>query len=79
MQVTSWEGAFGAARHRTARADDLRAGVRNHEAKKILKERMKNGQKALIYHSNTRLPGVAGTGKIVREGYPDHNAWDPYA
>lgn len=60
------------------RADGLLSGVRNHEAKKLLKEKMLLDQKALIYHSNTKLPGVAGTGRIVKEGYPDYNAWDPH-
>ena len=26
---------------------------------------------------HVHLIGVAGTAKVVREGYPDHTAWDP--
>ncbi|KAK4701960.1 hypothetical protein P7C70_g4266, partial [Phenoliferia sp. Uapishka_3] len=52
-------------------------GVRSHEAKKILKEKMKTGHRALFYASNTKIPGVAGLAKVVKEGYPDFNAWDP--
>lgn len=40
-------------------------------------ERMKIGHRALFYASNTKIPGVAGLAKVVKEGYPDHNAWDP--
>ncbi|KAM0745621.1 DUF55-domain-containing protein, partial [Meredithblackwellia eburnea MCA 4105] len=52
-------------------------GVRNHQAKNYLKNQMKVGHKALFYASNTKIPGVSGLAKIIKEGYPDHNAWDP--
>ncbi|WWC72709.1 uncharacterized protein I206_106673 [Kwoniella pini CBS 10737] len=51
-------------------------GVRNHEAKKIMKERMKLGDKVLFYHSNCKTPGVYAIAEIVKEGYPDYTAWD---
>ena len=37
----------------------------------------KSGDLALFYHSNTQPPGIAGIMEIVREGYPDHTAFDP--
>ncbi|GAA6017630.1 hypothetical protein JCM11491_005307 [Sporobolomyces phaffii] len=52
-------------------------GVRNHEAKKYLKDQMKLDQLCLFYASNCKVPGVSGIAKVVKEGYPDHNAWDP--
>ncbi|GAA5846330.1 hypothetical protein JCM11251_004056 [Rhodosporidiobolus azoricus] len=52
-------------------------GVRNHEAKKFLKLRMKVGHLCLFYASNCKVPGVSGIAKVCKEGYPDHNAWDP--
>ncbi|WRT70838.1 uncharacterized protein IL334_007837 [Kwoniella shivajii] len=52
-------------------------GVRNHEAKKIMKERMKIGDKVLFYHSNCKVPGVFAIAEVVKEGYPDYTAWDP--
>ncbi|GAA5851276.1 hypothetical protein JCM3766R1_006049 [Sporobolomyces carnicolor] len=52
-------------------------GVRNHEAKKYLKSQMKRGQLCLFYASNCKVPGVTGIAKVVKEGYPDYNAWDP--
>ena len=39
---------------------------------------MKLGQKALFYHSSCKIPGVVALAKVVKEGYPDHNAWDPF-
>ncbi|WVN89788.1 uncharacterized protein L203_105018 [Cryptococcus depauperatus CBS 7841] len=51
-------------------------GVRNHEVKKIMKEKMKTGDKVLFYHSNCKTPGVFALAEIAKEGYPDHTAWD---
>ena len=31
----------------------------------------------LIYHSNTKPPSVIGTATVVKDGYPDHTAWNP--
>ncbi|OWZ63677.1 hypothetical protein AYX15_04405 [Cryptococcus neoformans] len=52
-------------------------GVRNHEAKKIMREKMKLGDKVLFYHSNCKVPGVFAVAEISKEGYPDFTAWDP--
>lgn len=46
-------------------------GVRNHEAKKIMKERMKLGDRVLFYHSNCKVPGVFALAEVCKEGYPD--------
>ena len=52
-------------------------GVRNPEARSMMRDRMRIGDKVLFYHSNCKLPGVAGLATIVRQGYPDYTAWDP--
>lgn len=52
-------------------------GVRNGEACKTMRERMKLGDLAFFYHSNTKYPGIAGIVSVCREGYPDASAWDP--
>ncbi|KAI8054349.1 hypothetical protein BDF22DRAFT_407484 [Syncephalis plumigaleata] len=49
---------------------------RNYEARNIMRDRMKIGDKVLFYHSNCKEPGIAGVAEIVREGYPDHTALD---
>ncbi len=46
-------------------------GVRSLEAKKTMKERMKKGDLAFFYHSNCKIPGIAGIASIDKEGYPD--------
>lgn len=45
--------------------------MRNHEAKKIMKERMKVGDRVLFYHSNCKVPGVFALAEVCKEGYPD--------
>ena len=51
-------------------------GVRNYQARNLLRE-MRKGDEAFFYHSSCDVPGVAGIVKIVREAYPDHTAFDP--
>ncbi|SJL02557.1 uncharacterized protein ARMOST_05888 [Armillaria ostoyae] len=51
-------------------------GVRNYEARNLMKE-MKVGDKALFYHSNCKVPGIAAFAEVVKEAYPDYTAWDP--
>ena len=38
---------------------------------------MKLGDRVLFYHSNTTPPAIVGIARIVKEGYPDHTAFDP--
>lgn len=51
-------------------------GVRNYQARNTLRDEMKKGDLVLFYHSNATPPGIAGVVKVVREGYPDHTAFD---
>ena len=51
-------------------------GVRNYQARNMMRDDMKMGDIVLFYHSNTKPPHVAGIAKVCREGYPDHTSWD---
>ena len=51
-------------------------GVRNYQARNFLRDQMRLQDRVLVYHSNARPPAVVGTAVVVREGYPDHTAWD---
>ena len=51
-------------------------GVRNYQARNLMRDEMKLGDRALFYHSNIN-PSVVGTVTVVRESYPDHTSWDP--
>ncbi len=52
-------------------------GVRNYQARNTMRDDMRVGDGVIFYHSNAKPPGAVGTAVIVREGYPDHTAWDP--
>ena len=51
-------------------------GVRNYEARNLMRDKMKVGDDVLFYHSNAKPPGVAGLARITKEAYPDHFAFD---
>jgi predicted RNA-binding protein with PUA-like domain len=53
-------------------------GVRNYQARNMLRDQMQAGDQVLFYHSNTKPPGVVGVAEIVRSGYPDYTAFDPH-
>lgn len=52
-------------------------GVRNYQARNFLRDSIKVGDLVLIYHSNTKPPGVAGLAEVIKSAYPDDTAWDP--
>lgn len=54
-------------------------GVRNYQARNLLRDEIKVGDRVLYYHSNSKPSGVVGTAIVVRDGYPDFTAWDPTA
>jgi predicted RNA-binding protein with PUA-like domain len=51
-------------------------GVRNYQARNMLRDDMRVGDLAFLYHSTCPEPGIAGIMEIVRAGYPDASAWN---
>lgn len=51
-------------------------GVRNYQARNMLRDEMARGDLAFFYHSSCPEPGIAGIVEVVRAGYPDPAAWD---
>ena len=52
-------------------------GVRNYQARNLMRDEMKEGDLVLYYHSNFKPPHVVGIARVCREGYPDFTAQDP--
>ena len=52
-------------------------GVRNYQARNMLRDSMKKGDTAFFYHSSCAVPGIAGIVRVAKEGYPDATAFDP--
>jgi predicted RNA-binding protein with PUA-like domain len=51
-------------------------GVRNYQARNMMRAQMKKGDLTFFYHSNCDVPGIVGIVKIVQEGYPDRSAFN---
>ncbi|GAL05660.1 RNA-binding protein [Photobacterium aphoticum] len=52
-------------------------GVRNYQARNMLRDQVKVGDEVLIYHSSCKEVGVVGIATVVKEAYPDHFQFDP--
>lgn len=57
---------------RTTRWD----GVRNYQARNLLRDEIRVGDEVLFYHSQAKPPAVVGTARVVRAGYPDPTQFD---
>jgi predicted RNA-binding protein with PUA-like domain len=68
----SVEDLAGASRRTTAWD-----GVRNYQARNMLRDQMRRGDQAFLYYSSCEVPGIAAIMQIVKEGYPDPTAFDP--
>ncbi len=53
------------------------SGVRNYEARNIMRDRMNVGDRAFFYHSNVKPPAIVGEMEICTEPYPDPLQFDP--
>lgn len=52
-------------------------GVRNYQARNLLRDEIHRGDGVLFYHSRSEPMVVAGSAEVIRDGYPDHFAQDP--
>ncbi|CAM3970192.1 EVE domain protein [Vibrio aerogenes CECT 7868] len=52
-------------------------GVRNYQARNMMRDEIQLGDEVLIYHSSCKNIGVAGIAKVVKTAYPDYFAFDP--
>jgi predicted RNA-binding protein with PUA-like domain len=68
--------------------DDLKArgaagepwdGVRNYQARNMLRDAMRIGDQIFFYHSNCAAPGIVGIAEVASGAYPDATAFDPEA
>ncbi len=52
-------------------------GIRNYQARNLMRDGMKQGDLVLFYHSNADPTGVVGVAVVDKEAYPDFTSWDP--
>jgi predicted RNA-binding protein with PUA-like domain len=61
------------ARNRTTIWD----GVRNYQARNMLRDEVHKGDRAFLYHSSCEVPGIVGIMRVTRAGFPEPSALDP--
>lgn len=54
-------------------------GVRNYQARNLLRDEIQAGDEVLYYHSACKVPAAVGVAKVVRGGYPDPSQFDKKA
>lgn len=52
-------------------------GVRNYQARNLIRDQIRKGDQAFLYHSSCAQPGITGIARVVRAAYPDASALDP--
>lgn len=52
-------------------------GVRNYQARNMMRDQMRVGDQAFFYHSNAKVPGIVGIVEIARTGLADPTQFDP--
>jgi len=45
--------------------------VRNYQARNFMRDQMTIGDGVLFYHSNCKIPGIAGIARVASGAYPD--------
>jgi len=51
-------------------------GVRNFQARNMLRDEMQRGDGVFMYYSSTEVPGIVALMEVVKEGYPDPTAFE---
>jgi len=51
-------------------------GVRNFQARNMIRDDMQRGDKAFLYHSSCDVPGIVAVMQITKAAYPDPTAFD---
>lgn len=52
------------------------SGVRNYQARNFMRDGMKEGDLAFLYHSSCEQPGIYGLMQIATKSYPDPTQFD---
>lgn len=52
-------------------------GVRNYQARNLLRDQIKVGDEVFVYHSQCKVPGIVGLAKVVQAAYPDPAQFNP--
>ena len=56
---------------------DMWDGIRNYQARNMMRDDMRVGDEVFFYHSNCKEPGIVGIMRVASESYPDPTQFDP--
>lgn len=65
--------SLAASPHQTTTWD----GVRNFQARNMLRDEIQKGDLAFFYHSSCEVPGITGIMEVVKAGYLDMTQFNP--
>lgn len=51
-------------------------GIRNYQARNMMRDDMQIGDKVFFYHSSCKVPAVVGVAKVASAPYPDPTQFD---
>ena len=75
--LKSEPGTFGIDDLATApRRTTCWEGIRNYQARNMMRDQMRRHDRAFFYHSSCEVPGIAGMLRVVRGAYADDTAFD---
>lgn len=52
-------------------------GIRNYQARNMMRDDMRVGDEIFFYHSSCKEPGIVGIARVASEPYPDPTQFDP--
>ncbi|WP_163931536.1 EVE domain-containing protein [Paraferrimonas sp. SM1919] len=52
-------------------------GVRNYQARNMMRDQMQIGDQAFFYHSSCKVPAIVGIVEVVSQAYADPSQFDP--
>lgn len=52
-------------------------GIRNYQARNLLRDDVKKGDQLFFYHSNAKPSGIVGVAEVVKTAYPDPAQFNP--
>ena len=52
-------------------------GIRNYQARNMMRDDMAIGDEVFFYHSNCKEPAIVGISRVVSKPYPDPTQFDP--
>jgi predicted RNA-binding protein with PUA-like domain len=56
---------------------DMWDGIRNYQARNMMRDDMQIGDEVFFYHSNCKEPAIVGIARVVSDAYPDPTQFDP--